>query len=66
MKRRSFKKTFEKHPSHGMPMVRLKRIEPSMDVNYNNPVAILWGDKVLAHVEFDDIFDEDGNRFKDD
>jgi hypothetical protein len=72
MKRKWFGRIFEgKQAGDGQPLCYLRRLtgedlKKHMIANRGNPVGIFNGDKLLATVDFDDLFDADGNRFYND
>ena len=69
MKKRGFNETFG-DKSGARPECTLRRLTPEEVSKRNlppdNTVGIFWGRDLVAVVDFDDLFDQDGNYFKDD
>jgi hypothetical protein len=72
MKRKWFGRVFEgKQVGAGQPLCYLRRMTPEdiqkhRTTEVGTPVGIFNGENLLATVDFDDLFDEDGNRFYND
>jgi hypothetical protein len=71
MKRKPFGEVFEgKKIGEGIPQVTLRRLtseeEQKYDVFPSQNVGIFHGADPIAFVDFDDLFDADGNRFYND
>jgi len=58
--RKQFGHVFEGKGLNPEPLVTLKRIPDTTDV------GIYWAQTLIATVGFDDLFDEEGNRFYND
>lgn len=73
MKRKKFGKVFEgKKIGTGIPMVKLRRLTDKDWEKYRealrpgHTVGVFHGESAIAFIDFDDIFDEEGNRFYND
>lgn len=72
MKRKNFSEVFEGKNPRGTPEVQLRRLTTEETDNNSaagfmgNTIGIFWGPDLIALVDFDDLFDENGNRFYND
>lgn len=70
MKKKHFGKVFEGKGSTPVPLVSMRRLTPEETVAANlppdNTVGIFWAEIMIGCVDFDDLFDGDGNYFYND
>lgn len=72
MKRKNFSQVFEGKNSVGTPEVTLRRLTPDDRKRYSDwkagfdVIGVFHGPEMLAAIQFDDLFDENGNRFYND
>lgn len=70
--RKPFSTVFEKNATMGTPEVQIRRFTDEDRKTHEDlcrhmdPVGIFWGTQLLGVVDFDDLYDEDGNRFYND
>lgn len=69
--RANFSEVFGDRPDKAKPDVQLRRFTKEDWGNYpqwrnGEPVGIFWGRDLIAVVDFDDLFDAEGNRFYND
>lgn len=63
--RKNFGDVFGDKPNKARPEVTLRRFTDK-DAQSYGMVGIYWGRDLIAQVQFDDLFDEEGNRFYND
>jgi hypothetical protein len=68
--RKNFGEVFEGKNPRGTPEVQLRRFIQQDYSKYRmrvqNTVGIFWGPDLIGTIEFEDLFDENGNRFYND
>ncbi len=64
--RKNFSEVFEGAvPGAGIPSVTLRRFDDPEEASYGM-VGVYHGGKIIAQLQFGDLFDEEGNRFHND
>lgn len=70
MSRKHFGEVFEGKGRNPTPLVSLRRLTDQEKIAANlpleNTVGIFWAEKMIACVDFDDLFDGEGNYFYND
>jgi hypothetical protein len=69
--RRNFGEVFEGKKAGGHPLLHMRRFNAEDVVNHpmfitGSPVGLFSGARLVAVVEFEDLFDDNGNRFYND
>jgi hypothetical protein len=69
--RKPFGEVFNDNRSRPLPLCQVRRmtrdeIQKYQVTEHGTPVGLFYGPDLVAQVDFDDLFDADGNRFYND
>lgn len=68
--RKNFSEVFGDKRDRPVPEVTLRRMkikeQRELGITVRDNVGIFWGRDLIAFVDFDDLFDAEGNRFHND